>query len=60
MTVPIYITAAILAVIVAFCADKAGKRSPFVITPMFTMLVGFTMYVYILTTEATKIAANKT
>ncbi|QUC21607.1 uncharacterized protein UV8b_05850 [Ustilaginoidea virens] len=31
MTVPIYVTAAILAVIFAFLSDKAGKRSPFVI-----------------------------
>ncbi|OAQ60472.1 MFS nicotinic acid transporter Tna1 [Pochonia chlamydosporia 170] len=43
MTVPIYITAAILAVIVAFCSDRVGKRSPFVIAPMCMMLVGFTM-----------------
>ncbi|KAK2603454.1 hypothetical protein QQS21_004406 [Conoideocrella luteorostrata] len=43
MTVPIYITAAILAVIVAFCSDKVGKRSPFVIGFLFMMLVGFTM-----------------
>jgi MFS family permease len=47
MTVPIYITAAILAVIVAFCSDKVGKRSPFVIGPMLIMLVGFTMYVHL-------------
>ncbi|KAH0593209.1 hypothetical protein MHUMG1_08931 [Metarhizium humberi] len=43
MTVPIYITAAILAVIVAFCSDRVGKRSPFVIGFMCMMLVGFTM-----------------
>lgn len=47
MTVPIYITAAILAVIVAFCSDRVGKRSPFVIAPMCMMLVGFTMFVYL-------------
>ncbi|OAA35395.1 high-affinity nicotinic acid transporter [Metarhizium rileyi] len=39
MTVPVYITAAILAIIVAFYSDKVGKRSPFVIGFMFIMLV---------------------
>ncbi|GAB0137837.1 hypothetical protein EsDP_00006090 [Epichloe bromicola] len=43
MTVPIYITAAILAVVVALCSDKIGKRSPFVIGFMLMMLVGFTI-----------------
>ncbi|KHO00479.1 high-affinity nicotinic acid transporter [Metarhizium album ARSEF 1941] len=43
MTVPIYITAAVLAVVVAFCSDRVGKRSPFVIGFMAMMLVGFTM-----------------
>jgi len=43
MTVPIYITAAILAVIVAYASDKLGKRSPFVIGGLFFMIVGFTM-----------------
>ena len=45
MTVPIYITAAILAVIVAYISDKVGKRSPFVIGGLFLMVVGFAMYV---------------
>ncbi|KAK7698164.1 hypothetical protein SLS64_012839 [Diaporthe eres] len=31
MTVPIYVTAAILAVIFAYLSDRAGKRSPFII-----------------------------
>ncbi|KAM7184257.1 Major facilitator superfamily domain containing protein [Naviculisporaceae sp. PSN 640] len=43
MTVPIYITAAILAVIIAWISDKVGKRSPFIIGFLFMMLVGFSM-----------------
>ncbi|SPQ22972.1 a6b7797f-7c22-47a5-81fe-af5e241fd7b4 [Thermothielavioides terrestris] len=41
MTVPIYITAAILAVVVAYCSDRLGKRSPFILGFMLMMLVGF-------------------
>lgn len=43
MTVPIYITAALLAVIFAYLSDKAGKRSPFIIGFFCIMLVGFAM-----------------
>lgn len=43
MTVPIYITAAILAVIFAYLSDKAGKRSPFILGFFTVMLVGFAM-----------------
>ncbi|KAK3680912.1 major facilitator superfamily domain-containing protein [Podospora appendiculata] len=43
MTVPIYITAAILAVIVAHFSDKMGKRSPFIIGFLCMMIVGFAM-----------------
>ncbi|KAI1335590.1 major facilitator superfamily domain-containing protein [Xylariaceae sp. FL0016] len=43
MTVPIYITAAILAVVVAYLSDRLGKRSPFVIGCLFMMIVGFAM-----------------
>jgi len=43
MTVPIYITAAILAVIFAYISDKVGKRSPFILTFMIIMTVGFAM-----------------
>ncbi|KAK0638944.1 major facilitator superfamily domain-containing protein [Cercophora newfieldiana] len=43
MTVPIYITAAILAVIFAYISDKVGKRSPFIIGFLFMMIVGFSM-----------------
>ena len=46
MTVPIYITAAILAVIFAYISDKVGKRSPFILTFMIIMTVGFAMYDY--------------
>ncbi|KAI0409478.1 major facilitator superfamily domain-containing protein [Xylaria palmicola] len=41
LTVPIYITAAILAVAVAYFSDRVGKRSPFVIGCMLAILVGF-------------------
>ncbi|KAH6887895.1 major facilitator superfamily domain-containing protein [Thelonectria olida] len=43
MTVPIYITAAILAVIVAYISDRVGKRSPFIISFLCVMIVGFSM-----------------
>ncbi|KAK5653413.1 hypothetical protein OQA88_8898 [Cercophora sp. LCS_1] len=43
MTVPIYITAAILAVIVAYFSDRVGRRSPFIIAPLLIMVVGFSM-----------------
>ncbi|KAI1858514.1 uncharacterized protein JN550_012561 [Neoarthrinium moseri] len=43
LTVPIYVTAAILAVIFAYISDRVGKRSPFVISFLFVMLVGFAM-----------------
>ncbi|KAL9487891.1 hypothetical protein ACSS6W_000168 [Trichoderma asperelloides] len=40
MTVPIYITAAILAVVVAYVSDRVGKRSPFIIALLCVMIVG--------------------
>ncbi|RFU74902.1 major facilitator superfamily transporter [Trichoderma arundinaceum] len=43
MTVPIYITASILAVISAYFSDKLGKRSPFIMGYQLTMIVGFSM-----------------
>jgi len=43
MTVPIYITAAILAVVFAYISDRVGKRSPFIIGFLFVMIVGFAM-----------------
>ena len=48
MTVPIYITAAILAVVFAYISDKVGKRSPFIVGFLLMMLIGFTMYVPLL------------
>lgn len=44
MTVPIYVTAAILAVIFAYLSDRAGKRSPFIIFFLCVMIIGFAMY----------------
>lgn len=43
MTVPIYITAAILAVVVAYFSDRVGKRSPFIVSFLCVMIVGFSM-----------------
>lgn len=43
LTVPIYITASILAVIVAWSSDRLGKRSPFIIGALLFMAVGFSM-----------------
>ena len=43
MTVPIYITAAILAVTFAYFSDRVGKRSPFIIGFLLMMIVGFAM-----------------
>jgi MFS family permease len=45
MTVPIYITASILAVVFAYFSDKVGRRSPFILGLLVTMAVGFIMYV---------------
>lgn len=47
MTVPIYVVAAILAVITAWFSDKVGKRSPFIIGFLFMMILGYGMYVYV-------------
>lgn len=41
LTVPIYVTAATLAVIIAFYSDRSGKRSPFVIGCMSFIGIGF-------------------
>ncbi|KAH6661984.1 MFS nicotinic acid transporter [Halenospora varia] len=47
LTIPIYITAAILAVLVCWLSDKAAKRGesrwPYVFVPMCVILVGFIM-----------------
>ncbi|KAH9995345.1 major facilitator superfamily domain-containing protein [Xylariaceae sp. FL0662B] len=43
LTIPVYVTAAILAVVFAYLSDRAGKRSPFVIGLLSVMVVGFAM-----------------
>jgi MFS family permease len=43
LTVPIYITASVLAVAVAYMSDKYGKRSPFILVCLGIMAVGFIM-----------------
>jgi MFS transporter, ACS family, DAL5 transporter family protein len=43
MTVPIYITAAILAVVTAYFSDRVGKRSAFIVPFLCIMIVGFSM-----------------
>lgn len=43
MTVPIYITAAIFAVIAAYFSDRVGRRSPFIVGFLLIMVVGFAM-----------------
>jgi MFS family permease len=55
MTVPIYITAAILAVIFAYLSDKAGKRSPFIITFLCIMIVGFAMCISVDPTKSPRV-----
>lgn len=41
MTVPIYVAAVIVLLLVAFFSDRAGDRSLFVIWPLVVGLVGF-------------------
>ncbi|KAG4424308.1 hypothetical protein IFR04_002549 [Cadophora malorum] len=47
LTIPIYCTAAVLAIIVCWCSDKAAKRGasrwPYVFFPMLAILIGFIM-----------------
>ncbi|KAG5931253.1 hypothetical protein E4U53_001868, partial [Claviceps sorghi] len=43
LTVPIYVTASVVAVIVAFFSDRLSRRSPFVMGMMLMMVVGFIM-----------------
>jgi MFS family permease len=45
LTVPIYITASVLAVAVAWYSDRVGKRYPFVLVCLCIMAVGFIMCV---------------
>ncbi|KAI9738788.1 MAG: hypothetical protein M1834_008295 [Cirrosporium novae-zelandiae] len=41
LTVPIYVTAATLTVVLAYFSDHHGKRSPYILAAQFTILVGF-------------------
>ncbi|KAF9736459.1 high-affinity nicotinic acid transporter [Paraphaeosphaeria minitans] len=43
LTVPIYITASVLAVVTAWVSDRYGKRSPFILGCLGIMAVGFIM-----------------
>lgn len=43
LTVPIYVTAAIVAVIIAYTSDRVGYRSPFIVASLLVMVVGFSM-----------------
>ena len=43
LTVPIYVTAAVITVLVAWAADRKRVRSPFIVTALFLQLVGFAM-----------------
>ncbi|KAH8726485.1 major facilitator superfamily domain-containing protein [Phaeosphaeriaceae sp. PMI808] len=43
LTVPIYITASVLAVTVAWYSDRVGKRYPFILVCLCIMAVGFIM-----------------
>ncbi|KAI9805321.1 MAG: hypothetical protein M1833_005774 [Piccolia ochrophora] len=43
LTVPIYVTAAIIAVGVGYYSDKQGTRSPFIFTLMCIIAIGFVM-----------------
>ncbi|KAF1999008.1 MFS general substrate transporter [Amniculicola lignicola CBS 123094] len=43
LTVPIYITASILAVAVAWISDRFGKRYPFILVCLCIMAIGFIM-----------------
>lgn len=47
LTIPIYVTAAVLAILVCWLSDKAAKRGasrwPYVFVPMVVILIGFVM-----------------
>lgn len=40
---PIYVTAAVLAVVFAWLSDRLGRRSPFILGFLCVMIVGFAM-----------------
>lgn len=41
LTVPIYLAACVLSLLVAFCSDRAGVRAPFLAGSFATMAIGF-------------------
>ncbi|ODQ58562.1 hypothetical protein WICANDRAFT_105447 [Wickerhamomyces anomalus NRRL Y-366-8] len=41
MTVPIYVTASIVSIIVAYYSDKTGLRSPFIVGSLFLVMLGY-------------------
>ncbi|CCH41390.1 putative membrane protein [Wickerhamomyces ciferrii] len=43
MTVPIYITASIISIVVAWFSDKAGLRSPFIAGSLGLVVLGYTL-----------------
>lgn len=43
LTVPIYVTASIITIVVAFIADKKRIRSPFILGGLIFQLIGFAM-----------------
>lgn len=43
LTVPIYVTASIFAVVMSIYSDKVRKRTPFVLGQLLMMLIGFIM-----------------
>lgn len=43
LTVPIYITASVLAITVAYYSDRLGKRYPFILVGLCIMAIGFIM-----------------
>lgn len=45
MTIPIYCAASVIAVVVAWLSDKAGRRSPFLIGCYMLVVLGLAMYV---------------
>lgn len=43
LTIPIYVTAAVIAVVGAYYSDRHGQRSPFILFFMGLIAIGFTM-----------------
>ncbi|ORY18237.1 major facilitator superfamily domain-containing protein [Clohesyomyces aquaticus] len=43
LTVPIYVTASVLAIVVAWLSDRFGKRYPFILVCLCLMAIGFIM-----------------